>query len=229
MIEGITNVTGGAFGKPQNTNNKGGTVDKDQFLKLLTYQLKAQNPLKPYDNQEFATTLAQFSQLEQLTDIRSLLEEQNQNSSSLSQVMMNSALPGMLGKSAKAYTDKISFDGDSNAVLGYNVPFSATSGTLSIRDSSGNVIRRIDLDAVDRTSGDHKYYWDGADQSGDTVNDGIYKFDVELTDTNGASISADTFSSGKIEAVRFKSEGTMLVINGVEIPLNSVSDISTEN
>lgn len=229
MIEGISNVTGGTFGKSQSSTSSGSTVDKDQFLKLLTYQLRAQNPLKPYDNQEFATTLAQFSQLEQLTDIRSLLEEQNQNSLALSQVMTNSALPGMLGKSAKAYTDKVFFDGENNAVLGYNVPFTSSEGDLIVRDATGNIVKRIDLESVDLTYGDHKLYWDGIDQNGNQVNKGIYSFEVELTDSNGASISADTFSAGKIEAVRFKSEGTMLVINGVELPLNSVSDISTNN
>lgn len=229
MIEGISNVTGGAFGKSQSSTSSDSTVDKDQFLKLLTYQLKAQNPLKPYDNQEFATTLAQFSQLEQLTDIRSLLEEQNQNSLTLSQVMTNSALPGMLGKSAKAYTDKVYFDGENNAVLGYNVPFTSSEGDLIVRDASGNIIKRMELSSVDLTHGDHKIYWDGKDQNGEEVNTGIYSFEVELTDSNGASVSADTFSAGKIEAVRFKSEGTMLVINGVELPLNSVSDISTNN
>lgn len=229
MIEGISNVTGGAFGKSTGSSSSGSTVDKDQFLKLLTYQLRAQNPLKPYDNQEFATTLAQFSQLEQLTDIRSLLEEQNQNSLALSQVMTNSALPGMLGKSAKAYSNKVSFDGENNATLGYNVPISAASGTITIRDLSGNIVKRIELDSSGLTNGDHKFYWNGENQNGDEVLPAIYNFDVDLTDSNGASISADTFSAGKIEAVRFKAEGTMLVINGIEIPLNSVSDISTDN
>ena len=77
-------------------------AQKDQFLKLLTFQLKSQNPMKPYDNQEFAAQLAQFTQLEQLSDIKSLIEEQNKSNNLLSRTMSNSALPGMLGKVAKA-------------------------------------------------------------------------------------------------------------------------------
>ena len=48
----------------------GGTVSKDQFLKLLVAQMKNQDPLNPADSVQYVTQLAQFSELEQLIDIR---------------------------------------------------------------------------------------------------------------------------------------------------------------
>ena len=39
-------------------------VGRDQFLKLMVAQMKAQDPLEPMNNQEFTSQLAQFSQLE---------------------------------------------------------------------------------------------------------------------------------------------------------------------
>lgn len=42
-----------------------GSVDKDQFLKLLVSQLKNQNPLDPITNENFIGQLAQFSSMEQ--------------------------------------------------------------------------------------------------------------------------------------------------------------------
>src|SRR5512136_759569 len=52
----------------------GSIVGKDDFLKLLVAQIKNQNPLNPADGVEFLSQLAQFSQLEQLINIRTQLE-----------------------------------------------------------------------------------------------------------------------------------------------------------
>ena len=48
---------------------------KSQFLQLLVAQLKGQNPLDPKDGTEFVSQLAQFSSLEELINIRTVLEE----------------------------------------------------------------------------------------------------------------------------------------------------------
>ncbi len=49
-------------------------AQKETFLKLLVAQIRNQNPLDPADGIEFLTQLAQFSQLEQMFEIRSELE-----------------------------------------------------------------------------------------------------------------------------------------------------------
>lgn len=45
------------------------SLGQDAFLKLLTTQLANQDPLNPMDNQEYIAQLAQFSSLEQLTQM----------------------------------------------------------------------------------------------------------------------------------------------------------------
>lgn len=229
MTQGITNSSYQDYSLSQSQSaSSGDEVNKDQFLKLLTYQLKAQNPLKPYDNQEFASQLAQFSQLEQMTDIRSLLEEQVQTNLILTNTISNTALPGLLGKSAKALSDSVQLNQDETANIGYTLPYRASSGEIAIKDESGNTVRNITLEELDLLSGDHKLVWDGTDNDGNQLAAGDYTFEVSAYDSQGGTVSATTFTYGTLSAVKFTSDGTKLVMNGVEIPLENVLDISTD-
>jgi flagellar basal-body rod modification protein FlgD len=48
--------------------NTGGTLGKDDFLKLLVGQLQHQDPMQPSDDQQWIGQMAQFSQLEQVSN-----------------------------------------------------------------------------------------------------------------------------------------------------------------
>lgn len=47
----------------------GQSLGKDAFLKLFIAQLQHQNPLEPLDNEQFITEMAQFSSLEELSNL----------------------------------------------------------------------------------------------------------------------------------------------------------------
>lgn len=53
------------------SSTKKSAIGKDAFLQLLVTQLQHQDPTKPVDDTAFVTQLAQFSSLEQLTQIAS--------------------------------------------------------------------------------------------------------------------------------------------------------------
>ena len=70
----ITSVTGTQAGSNQQAaataaSNKAAIMGKDDFLKLLVAQLQHQDPMNPSDNNEFMGQMAQFSALEQMTNI----------------------------------------------------------------------------------------------------------------------------------------------------------------
>jgi flagellar basal-body rod modification protein FlgD len=67
---GATGATDVDFSIPV-ADKKSSEVSKDTFLQLLVAQIKNQNPLSPADGVQFLTQLAQFTELEQLTGVRS--------------------------------------------------------------------------------------------------------------------------------------------------------------
>jgi flagellar basal-body rod modification protein FlgD len=69
-VSAAAQATTGDTSRPPRTDGLG----RDAFLRLLTAQLAHQDPLKPQADTEFIAQLAQFSSLEQLTDIRATLD-----------------------------------------------------------------------------------------------------------------------------------------------------------
>lgn len=70
-----TTATGSTASANSNTSSKAeANESRDQFLQLLVAQLKGQNPLNPLDGTQFVSQLAQFSSLEELTNVRSSIE-----------------------------------------------------------------------------------------------------------------------------------------------------------
>jgi flagellar basal-body rod modification protein FlgD len=68
-----TTATTGATGSLAKATDT--VLGKDDFLKLLVGQLKNQDPLNPTSDTDFIGQMAQFSQLEQTTNMASANEE----------------------------------------------------------------------------------------------------------------------------------------------------------
>ena len=62
---------------PPSTPDTGAIPGADQstFLKLLVTQIKNQDPLNPTDSTQFVTQLAQYSELEQMTNVNTNLKQ----------------------------------------------------------------------------------------------------------------------------------------------------------
>lgn len=81
------------------TAKKDDSLGRDVFLQLLVTQLQHQDPLQPQDNSEFLAQLAQFSSLENLTQLKDDL----------------SAVRALLTQSANAATSAISGGSTANS------------------------------------------------------------------------------------------------------------------
>ena len=65
----------GETATPQPTPlNPKGSLGKDDFLRLLVTQLRHQDPLNPMEDKDFMGQMAQFSSLEQITNVSAALD-----------------------------------------------------------------------------------------------------------------------------------------------------------
>jgi flagellar basal-body rod modification protein FlgD len=127
-VTSINNKTTGAATTSTSAASKltgGQTLDKDAFLKLLVTQLKYQDPTKPMEDTQFISQMAQFSSLEQMTNVKQGLDNLTQMQSA------NQAL-GLVGKSIKLRNPA----DESNPITGTvsGVKFSANGTRLVVSD-----------------------------------------------------------------------------------------------
>src|SRR5215203_1463594 len=97
MVSNDTSITSSLPSSMMNSTSlvKGSDAkeQQSQFLQLLVAQLKGQNPLDPKDGAEFVSQLAQFSSLEELVNIRSLMETAAKEESAATQETQQSQEP----------------------------------------------------------------------------------------------------------------------------------------
>jgi flagellar basal-body rod modification protein FlgD len=133
MISASTvSTTNSAVSSDTVTNTTGNTMGQNDFLQLLITQLSNQDPTQPQDDTAFASELAQFSSLQQMTNVNSTL-----SSFATTQNTLNSE--NLIGRTATA-TDSSGSSTVSGTITGVEVD----SGTLYLT-INGSVVPESNL------------------------------------------------------------------------------------
>ncbi|CAI8709310.1 MULTISPECIES: flagellar hook assembly protein FlgD [Pseudomonas] len=202
-----SSTTTGGIASATNSATGGKALGKDAFLQLLVTQLKNQNPLDPQDNSAFVAQLAQFSSLEGITTLNSTVSSLAGNYSS-SQALQASSL---VGRNVIVQTNTVQLDDPSKGMTGsVTVPSSIAGGTVSITDSSGTVVRTIDLGS--RAAGSASFTWDGKDKDGNLVKTGTYTVKANAS-INGTATDLATYLPATVNSVTISQTGGELMLN----------------
>lgn len=140
---------------------------QDQFLTLLTTELQNQDPTDPMDNSEMVTQLAQISTISSIEDVTSTLEGIS-GQISASETLQASAL---VGNGVLIDGNTIQVDDGVTTPFGVTLDSDADSVTVTIKDSSGTVVRT--LDEGEMSAGTQSLSWDGLQDDGTTAADDV--------------------------------------------------------
>lgn len=202
----------------------GTSLGKDEFLRLLTVQMQHQDPMSPMDNQEMLAQLAQFSSLEQLSNINTNLQNNLDLNLLLTQVLSNTAAAGLVGKTVVANSNAVTLGSSGAASVGFNLDGAAERVVVTIKDSAGMTVRT--LEGQDLEAGRNELAWDGKDANGRPVTAGTYSVTIQAFDSEGNEVAASTLTRGEVSGVRFKDGQAYLVVDGQEISISDVVEIT---
>ena len=195
-------------------------MGKDDFLKLLIAQLAAQDPLDPMGAQDFSAQLAQFSGLEQMTNVNTNLEIIQK----LETTAQNTSALNLIGKTVESHGNTFKHTANTSETLSYSLASDAESVRIDIFDITGSQVDMVRFG--NQTQGKNKISWDGFDKHGKPLPEGTYSYTVMADNRAGTPIEVDTFSSGLVSEVVFGEDQAYAIVNGKELPISTIKRVS---
>lgn len=190
----------------------------DQFLTLLTAQLKNQNPLDPLNTNDFTSQLVQFASVEQ-------------------QMKQNDSLAALVSKTDDSNTiGALQFVGKTVTAVGTNTALSnghahwvidssrSGTGTISVRDQNGRTIYKT---TKALSGGAQDFEWDGTNTDGSKSDDGVNSIAVEGRTIDGSPLEIQTSISGVVDGLDLSTTPPSLKIGQLTLALNTLKKIST--
>ena len=213
--QSVSSLTGEA-----NVQEAVSELGADVFLRLLVTQLQSQDPTNPTENGEFVAQLAQFTTLEETTNTNALLEQLIGQDVQRTQF----DLVNFIGRTVVTEGDTISLGETDQPILTYALNDTATSVTIEILGEDGQVLRSIQSESPG-TAGAHDVKWDGLDEDGDRLLEGVYQFRVNAIHANGAPVSNFTFARERVSNIVLGAENPIVVQSGKTLNTQDIISI----
>ncbi|MCQ4269815.1 MULTISPECIES: flagellar hook assembly protein FlgD [Pseudomonas] len=206
VLAGLSSTTKPKDSSSTSSSSSSSSLGKNDFLQLLVTQLNNQNPLDPQDNSEFVAQLAQFSQVEGMENLNASVNTITSGFQS-SQALQASSL---VGRSVIAQTDKAVVDTSTGITGAVKLPEAGTETTVSVYDSAGAVVKKINLGAQE--AGNVTFEWDGTDTNGTKLAAGTYTFKATAT-IDDTKTALSTYMPATVSSVTLGQDGGEMTLN----------------
>lgn len=194
------------------------TDAQDRFLKLLTTQLKNQDPLNPMDNAQMTSQLAQISTVDGIEKLNATLQKLL-SSSTDSETLQAAAL---VGRQVIVAGNGMNLT-DAGAVGGVELASNADQVVVTVKDVNGLVMNTINLGKLD--AGVHNFVWDGKTDAGVKAVNGSYSVTVAATQGSN-NVAATALQLAGVQNINRSSQGVSLNLGALGlVTLNDIKQI----
>ena len=194
------------------------TEAQSNFLKLLTEQLKNQDPLSPMDNAQMTSQLAKISTVDGIEKLNTTLTAMLSGSQSGEAVQA----AALVGKGVMVGGSSLTLAG-SKAYGGFELASAADKVTVTIKDSNGLEVRKLELG--DAEAGISNFAGDGLTSSGAQAVDGKYTMSVSAT-RGDTDLKPTALQLSTVNSVLRTSSGTVsLDVGGSLVSLADIKQI----
>src|SRR5450830_1920890 len=194
---------------------------QDQFMTLLTTQMKNQDPLNPMDNAQVTSQLAQLSTVTGINQVNASINAMNANLQAANMIGQGVLVPG--NNIALTTTTNSAGVSATGGAYGLNLPQNISGGTVAITNAAGAVVKTINLGAL--SQGVQTLSWDGSTDSGGTAPAGTYSYTVKAA-SGASSVTPTNLEFGMVSSVSTSSQGvTLNLANLGSVAMNTVVQI----
>lgn len=191
------------------------TLGIEEFLTLMTAQLKNQDPMKPLEGTEFISQLATFGTVSGVQEMKESMELLATSLRS-TQTLNGSS---MLGRDILVEADSLAYTQGGTVSGELDVPAGTTSLQIRITDSTGAVVREMTLDPAEGT---RTFSWDGLKNNGTPAESDTYDIEA-VANVAGQSGSLPLLLSGRVSSVSIV--GTNLMLNTPALGAVDMTDV----
>ena len=198
------------------TNKASIAQNFDQFLRLLTTQLKNQNPLEPLDTNQFTQQLVQFAQVEQQIN----MNQQLTTLVAMQKATQANTAMSFLGSTATVdgTTTKLT-NGSASWNFAVDKPSTAT---VNIKSANGALAY---TGSFSLSPGAQNFAWDGRGNNTVKWPDGDYTLSVIAKDASGNTVAVSTEVRGTVDSIDLTQNPPTLKISGQTVTLDKIKSV----